>query len=73
MARDEVGDEPEDKKNMGMVQQIANEIHRSIEVTTDYPSRNEDKKVPILDLRVWLVRVFNQVTINAPRRWHQEQ
>ena len=51
---------------MRMVQGIANGIHKSIEVTTDYPSRNEDKKVPILDLRVWLARVYHQVTNDAP-------
>ena len=32
------------------MQQIVNEIHSSIEVTTDYG----DQKVPIIDLGVWL-------------------
>ena len=66
VAREEMGDGPEDEKNMRMVQRIANGIHKSIEVTADYPSRNEDKKVPILDLRVWLARIYDQVTNDAP-------
>ena len=47
---------------MKMVQKIDNGIHKSIKVTADCPSRNEDQKVPILDLRVWLARMFDQVT-----------
>ena len=66
VAREEMGDGPEDEKNMRMVQRIANGIHKSIEVTADYPSRNVDKKVPILDLKVWLARVYDQVTNDAP-------
>ena len=43
----------QDENNMKTVQNIANQIHPSIETTIDYPSRNKDKKIPILDLKVW--------------------
>ena len=39
---------------MQEVKQIAETIHRSIQVTVDCLSYHEDKKVPILDLKVWL-------------------
>ena len=55
-------DVPCDEYNMTLVQQMANGIHQSIETTVDYPSRNADKKIPILDLKVWLASIFDQVT-----------
>ena len=66
VSREEMEDGPEDERNMSIVQRIANEIHSSIDVTADYPSRNEDRKIPILDLRVWLARVFDEVTYESP-------
>ena len=38
---------------MDKIKQIANEIHRSIEIETDTPAMHDDKKQPILDLKVW--------------------
>ena len=55
-------DVPYDEYNMKMIKQMADEIHRSIETTVDYPSRNEDKKIAILDLKVWLASAFDQET-----------
>ena len=46
-------DKPKDEANMLFVQQIANTIDPSIQVTIDYPSRHSDVKMPILDLKVW--------------------
>ena len=59
--------EPLDKQNMEFVKAVANEIHQSIQVTTDYPSKNPSNKMPILDLRVWLASLFDSVTheVNA--------
>ena len=39
-----------------IIKEIGNEIHKSIQLTTDTPSENEDKKVPILDLKCWIGR-----------------
>ena len=36
------------------VQSIGNSIHPSIRLEVDYPSRHEDGKLPILDLKVWI-------------------
>ena len=36
------------------IKEIGNGIHASIQLEADYPSRYEDKKVPILDLKVWV-------------------
>ena len=55
-----------DERDMTFVQGLANRIHQSIEVTVDYPSKNIDRKVPILDLRVWLAKVFDAVTHDSP-------
>ena len=40
--------------NVEEIQGEARKIHKSIDVTADYPSKHQDKKVPILDLKVWL-------------------
>ena len=42
---------------MEEIQEIARGIHRSIDVTVDCPEKHEDKKVPILDLKVWMEEV----------------
>ena len=43
-----------DARTMRFIQSVANSIHRSIQVEVDYPSRYADKKMPILDLKVWV-------------------
>ena len=45
---------PDDAAIMQEVKLIAETIHRSIQVTVDCPAYHEDRKVPILDLKVWL-------------------
>ena len=44
---------PKDEANMSIVQNVANTIHPSIEVTFDCPSQHDDQKMPVLDLKVW--------------------
>ena len=43
-----------EKDIMEKVKSIGDKIHRSIQLEADYPDRYEDKKVPILDLKVWV-------------------
>ena len=38
---------------MTLIKQIGNDIHPSIQLEVDYPSKHQDSKLPILDLRVW--------------------
>ena len=59
---DDHGVEPLDMRNMGFVQEVANEVLSSIQVTTDYPSKNINRKMPILDLSVWMETQFDQET-----------
>ena len=49
--------EPKDKHTMETLQQIANDIHPSIQLEIDVPSNHKDGKMPILDLKVWLEEV----------------
>ena len=51
---------------MTFVQELANRIHKSFEVPIDYQSRNTERKVPILDLKVWLARVLDVRTHDSP-------
>ena len=43
---------PGDKRTMDVIRELANDISDEIKVTYDIPSNYEDKKVPILDLKV---------------------
>ena len=45
---------PDDERTMKLIQAIANTIHPSIRMTIDYPSRNEEGKVPMLDIKMWI-------------------
>ena len=44
----------EDSFTMQRVEQIAESIHSSIQVTVDYLYNNDDRKLSIHDLKVWL-------------------
>ena len=48
---------PNDKRTMVLLQSIANSIHPSIRMTIDYPSKYEDNKVPMLDVKMWIEEV----------------
>ena len=50
--RDE--DVPDDKVTMEVIKDIANEIDDMIIMTVDCPSNHETKRVPMLDVEVWL-------------------
>ena len=41
-----------DERAMRLFQSVANSIHHSIEMEIDYPSRHDDRKLPILDLKI---------------------
>ena len=43
-----------DKRTMEKLQDIANTIHPSIQLTIDYPSNNVNGRVPILDTEQWI-------------------
>ena len=43
---------PDDERTMKLLQAIANQIHPSIRMTIDYPSKYEDRKVPMLNLKI---------------------
>ena len=45
--------EREDQRIMDKIREIGNTIHKSIELETDTPSKHKDKKMPVLDLKVW--------------------
>ena len=47
---------------MRIVQETANTVHPSIEVTFDCPSMHEDVKMPVLDLEVWPAQEVDPVT-----------
>ena len=50
-------DIPADRRTFEIVRQIANSIHPNIEVEVDSPTHYEDRKLPILDLKVWIDKV----------------
>ena len=39
---------------MELIRQVGDDIHPSIKLEVDYPSKHPDKKLPILDLKVWV-------------------
>lgn len=50
-------DQEADERTMKKLQEIANAIHPSIQLTVDYPSNNENSRIPILDTEQWLETV----------------
>ena len=50
-------DENKEEKTMKKLQEIANSIHASIKVTTDFPSNHENGRMPILDTEQWIENV----------------
>ena len=51
----------EDERTADFLSVVANSIHKSIGVKSDFPSKNSDKKLPILDLKVWIKEVEVEV------------
>ena len=56
-------DVPDDERTMKLFQSIASTIHPSIRVTIDYPSKHQEKKVPMLDLRMWIDKIDDKVLL----------
>ena len=52
-----------DERTMKVIQNIGNDIHPSIQLEIDYPSRNTDCKMPVLDLKLWLEERAGSSTI----------
>ena len=48
---------PPDEQTMKFLQQIGNEIHPSIQLTVDFPSNNNNGRVPVLDTEQWIQEV----------------
>ena len=46
--------ESDDQRTMEINKQAANDIDDMITMTVDVPSQHPDKKLPVLDLKVWL-------------------
>ena len=43
-----------DERTMALIKQVGKDIHPSIQLEVDYPSKRQDGKLPILDLKVWV-------------------
>ena len=43
-----------DERTMELIRQVGDDIHPSIKLEADYPSKHPDKKLPILDVKVWV-------------------
>jgi hypothetical protein len=44
----------DDERTSDFLTTVANSIHPSITVKADYPSKNSDNKMPLLDLKLWV-------------------
>ena len=48
---------PSDKGTMEVIREIGNSIQPSMQLEVDYPSNHKDRKMPILDLKVWVQEI----------------
>ena len=46
--------EEDDERLARIMLDIANDIKDSIKIEADWPSKNNDKRLPILDMKVWM-------------------
>ena len=46
-----------EERTMERIKVIANSMHKSIQVKVDYPSKHQNKRMPILDTEMWLEEV----------------
>ena len=44
----------EDERLARVLKDIANHVMEGIEMEADFPSKNEDGKMPVLDMKVWI-------------------
>ena len=54
---------PADERTMKLLQSIAAHIHPSIRLTIDFPSKHLDKKVPMLDVKMWIDKIDDMLTL----------
>ena len=47
-------DKCDSQRTSSIIATIANSINSNIQVTTDYPEANIDRKMPVLDLKIWV-------------------
>ena len=50
-----IPDECEDARLSRVLKDIANNVMEGIEMEADFPSKNQDGKLPVLDLKVWVI------------------
>ena len=53
--------ENKEKETMNKIKEIGNTIHPTIQIKVDYPSNNENNRLPVLDTEQWI----ETVTING--------
>ena len=56
----EVDGTPRDEEGMMKIKDMGNSIHNSIQLEVEYPSKQHEKKMPVLDVKVWLQEVQDQ-------------
>ena len=44
----------EDENGMTLLKKVGDSIHKSIQLEADYPSKHEDHKLPLLDIKMWV-------------------
>ena len=44
----------EDERTAAFLTEVANTIHQSTNVKSDFPSKNTDGKMPLLDVKLWV-------------------
>ena len=52
-----------DERTMNLLQTIGNSIHESIRLEIDFPSKYDDRKIPMLDLKLWIGEVNGEPKI----------
>ena len=48
------------ERTMMIVKEIGDDIHPSIRLDVDYPSKHQDNKIPILDMKVWVETIIEK-------------
>ena len=46
--------EIKDENGMTLLTKVGDSIHKSIQLEADYPSKHEDHKLPLLDIKMWV-------------------
>ena len=48
------------ERTMMIAKEIGDDIHPSIRLDVDYPSKHQDNKIPILDMKVWVETIIDK-------------